>query len=1271
MARKRLNKKVVLIGSLLFVVVVGLLILAMLRLSQKPQKFIEYGDTAVKAAREATDEDVKTEEYERAERNYHKARSLAKTDSLKVKVLFKLAEMYMETEQWPKVLGSWKMIVRLDPENVKARFGQLKYFYMMADSGAQGTWQEVASQASELIEVAEEADLLMKDAAECDPFEREKRGPGEGRLGSYLYLLRGRANSEMARIGIFPDRDELLARAIDDLKRVQDLESGNVDAYWYLAQATLTKGEIDASRGELEERDRAGDEAVKTLERAVEVAGDNPRAHANLLTMKLRLARKSGGLLSKEQIEGLEPEYLSLVEKFPSSAEVFSALAGFYRFRPENLAKAVDAAEKAVELDRQNVIYVINAASLHYRRFSAYGERPELNKAIEEAKYALTLPDAQDKPGPRQWTGLRNRVLLYEFLARCYLEQVIYPLEGLTEAQKHELLAEAEQAVHEIEQLFGVGEAPQVVKWRGMLELAKGDRNSAVRKLYSAYEQLKAAKPSQPPFPADPGYAELCYTLAKVFEDTSETGAVAEFLAHALYSGIVENKPEAILDYAKVLLRLRRWPDAISNIDAFERNFWTNERSRSLRITGLIGANQLDDADKELAKSTPNDAGTVRLKLTLVRAKIRQVQRAFAQKQMREGLPVDFERGEPQEEQAIEPEGSVGFMTAELKSYRADMAKLVEKLLVIEPNSVGDTVVIDICNSYVGEGNTYEAKALVNRFLEHFPDNTRVLFYKQMLEEPEPKKISEERRREIEEHVMSNIANPVQRAVSLGRLHYSYGEFERAAAEFRKVIETDESGPGAGEKPTEGITDSRQLAAAYLFEIALASKDWETASEVAGVARGENLDNCDGQFFAARFAMAKGEYRDALSSVEECLKRRPVFSSGFLLRSKIHAALGNELSSMEDVQKAASLNPQDGAIAKALAFVLYRRNRELGDNVTFDQLIETKRALLRAIGLNPRDLQLRSFYAEYIRSTEPSNALAIRQQLQRVSPSVENALLLGRQAMTMAVDETNAAKKGVLFDIAASALEEAKALDPQNRAVLEVQAEYYRLTGQADRAQEMLVEAQDPRLLWNHYFRLGRFEDAKRVLEELHKSPEKDSSVVRGLLLVAERTADTEAVKKYTEELLLLDNSIANNLIQIQTFLRTGLIKEAEHKLQSFREKYPDEPGALLLEGWLAMRRGQLTRALELTNRNLEANQGNAVAWRLRGEINLLKGNYAQAVDDLKTSKSLFSEPVTRFALAKAYLGAGREEDAITELKNMINNPQTQVEGDLIRRGPR
>ena len=168
---------------------------------------------------------------------------------------------------------------------------------------------------------------------------------------------------------------------------------------------------------------------------------------------------------------------------------------------------------------------------------------------------------------------------------------------------------------------------------------------------------------------------------------------------------------------------------------------------------------------------------------------------------------------------------------------------------------------------------------------------------------------------------------------------------------------------------------------------------------------------------------------------------------------------------------------------------------------------------------------------------------------------------------------------------------------------------------------------------------------------------------VKGLLLVAEASADREAAKKYSEELLSLDGNIENRLFQIQVFLKLGLIKEAEYKLQSFKETFPDEPRALLLEAWLVMRRGQLKKALELANRSLESNQDNAVAWRLRGEMNLLMANYDQAIIDLKRSESLSDDPVTRLTLAKAYLRAGREEDAITELKNVIDNPQAPAEG--------
>ena len=61
MAKKRLNKKVALVGSLVFVAIVVVLILAILHFSRDPEKFIKDGDAAMKAAREATDEQVKAE----------------------------------------------------------------------------------------------------------------------------------------------------------------------------------------------------------------------------------------------------------------------------------------------------------------------------------------------------------------------------------------------------------------------------------------------------------------------------------------------------------------------------------------------------------------------------------------------------------------------------------------------------------------------------------------------------------------------------------------------------------------------------------------------------------------------------------------------------------------------------------------------------------------------------------------------------------------------------------------------------------------------------------------------------------------------------------------------------------------------------------------------------------------------------------------------------------------------------------------------------------
>ena len=1254
MAKRRLNKKVALVGSAVFAVVVVVFILAVLHLSRDPEKFIEDGDAAVRAAREAVDEQVREKEYKRAEGNYGKARSLAKTDPLRIKILFKLVDVYLETDQWPKVLWCWNEIINIDPRNVKARYGRLEYSYIMADNGVRQLWQDVRQQASEFIELAENANLLMEDTAKWETFGIHEETGGQ-RLGPYLYLLKGRSALEMARLRTVTDPDKSLAQAVDDLEKVRELEPGNVDAFWYLAQAAIKKGDNLAEKGYLEEKDKAVEQAKRLLEQAIKVGGADPRAHVNLLKLKLMLAQRGG----REQLQSLEPECLSLVRKFPSSAEAFSTISRLYsdpRLGPENLDKAIQAAAKAMELDEENVAYPIRMANLCYHKFSIYGQKDELYEAIEVAKDALTLPDAQEGRGPRRWTNRKNRASLYLFLANCYIEQVLEPCEVRTESQTRVWLTDAEQVVHEIEQIFGSGEEPQVIKWRGMLELAKGNTNLAVKKMYAAYEQLKVSgRPD----------AQLSYALAKVFKDTSEVGVLGEFLVSALNAKIGWTKPEVRLDYVETLLKLRAWALAISNINYFDEMWGGNKRSRILRIKALIGAKQFDEAQAELANLQPDDPDSVKLSLALVQAKIRHLQMAIAQKRVQEGSSIIFKRAKLGEKEPVDLQADIQFMMEELNNYRQLEAKLVEQLLPIEPNAVEQASITNVCQYYIDQKRTSEARDLVNRFLRYFPNNTAGLISKQLLSEPNPGEISQRRATEIREQVLSNIAAPIRRAVELGIFYRRNSELEKAVRELKKALKLGISQKRL-ERPALGQIERRDsyslTAASHIFDIAIETGDLEQAEQIAETAQRENLDNCEGQLFTARLAMAKTDFKDALTKVNECLAQRPVFSHAYMLRSSVNAALGNEHASITDIRKAAFLNPLDGTIAKALASVLYRRNQKLGDNVSSDQITETGRALEKAIASNPGDFQLLNFYADYITPTEPLKALAIRQSLQKTVPTMQNAIRLGRLATEMALKERGVGRKEALFDIAHFSYEQARQIDPRNKEMLYYYEEYFRARGQPEKAKALIQESEDEKLLWYHYFQRGQFEEAKRILERLYKSDAKDSTVVKGLLLVAEKTRDKETVKKYSEELLVLEGSVENRLTQIQTFLKVGLVKEAEYKLQSFKEKYPDEPRALLLEAWLVMRQGRLEKALELTNQSLASNQNDAAAWQLRGQIYLFMSNYDRAISDFKRSKSLVDEPNTRIALAKTYLRMDREDDAITELKNIIDVPGAPLE---------
>ena len=1261
MAKKRLNKKVALIGSAVFVFVVISAIAAFLYLSRDPQKFIQDGSAALEAARQTTDQQQRKVLYEKAQRNYGKAYTLAKTDELKVEMLLRVADVYRETEKWRDVLGCWAQIIRLDPKNVWVRYNQLKYLYIVAQVSPGMVWQEVASQASNFIELIEkpgaEPELATTDTSKWELDALKQKEETTHRLGPYLHLIRGTANLYIAQLGMTTNKEEPLKQAVADLETVKQLEPANAEVYQRLAQVAVLRGEIEALKGNLDARDKARDEAMEALREGVRATKDGVEASVNLLDTKHRFIQARSDPNQRKLILAMEPEYLALATKFGSSAKVLSTLAYFYsdfRLGPTYLDKGIEAIEGARKLDNNNMDYAIVAASLYSRRFDIRKQKEDLNKAIEIAKNALLLPDSQETTGPRSATARAYQVRLNSLLANSYIDQILDATEPLGESEGQQLLTEAQQATRQIEQIFGSGDDPQVVKWQGLVELAtaklrKEDSSAAVRKLYTTYTQFKASKQSDP---------RLSYELAKVFVNSTESGVVAEFLANALEGGIEMAQPEARLDYAEILIKAGMWRTALAHIDVFEERCGVTDRSRMLRISAHIGAREFADAERYLEQMPQQDPNRMMLKMVVLEGKGRQIRIIIERREEkpRTGVVLGKILSQQQPQEAID-QRSAEQLVAEMKSNLSAFIEYMDKLLEKDPNSLSVNVIASLCDDAIATGQLDQANLIVDKFLKYQPSEPVALFYKRRLAEPEPAKVSTERWKNIREEILLGIADPVRRAMILGVFYQMNGEPNKAVEQFKKLV-----GISAGAEALQADETSRHRAAASLFDIALNKKDWEVADKVAQMARQENMDNCSGDFFAARVALAKGQYESALASIETALAQRPVFGYGYLLRARINVELGNEAAAMADIQTAATINPMDRVIARELANRLYKRNQRLGNNVSSAQLTETRRALDWAMALNPGDLELMSFYAEYISENEPERALALRQSLQENTPSMQNALLLARLATRLGLDSTVTQRRQALLAMAASALEQAKSYDPQNPAMLDSYAEYYRQTGQQEKAEQLLTTTKESRLLWRHYIRAGQYEDAKKVLEQLYAANPKDVNTLRGLLFLAERAADKKAATKYAEQLVSAEETVENYLMSIQTYLKIGLVKEAEQELASFREKYPTDGKGLILGAWLSMQQGRLKEALELTNKRLEADQADATAWQLRGQINYMLAEYDQAITDLKRSKTLLDAGATRVALAKAYLKAGRNEDAVIELKGIVEDPQAPDE---------
>jgi tetratricopeptide (TPR) repeat protein len=1177
---KRLNKKVAIIGSLVLALLIVAAIVVILKLSRDPQKYI--ADAEAELALPKPD-------YEAAGKAYAHAFVYSKSVDLKIDILFKLAKMYLDTNEWSKAAGCWNRIVNYDTKNIKARLALLDYSCQVADAGNWTAWKDVESNVSELIDKGLDT-------------------------GPRMYRIKGQALVELIKHGQMTDKEAAIKDAIEILQKANQDEPNNVDVYRYLADAITQQGEILVAKGVLDAANNARQEAIKILIKGVENLPDEPKSYLNLYNTRLTEAGTN-----PDKYKELESDLVDLTEKFGNSALPYFAMVQLYQVNPKDIDKAIAAVKKAIELDRQNVSYAVTAANLYYRKYSIYRNEDDFQKAIDIANEALSFPDSLDIPGPRARVSFINRYALHTFLADCFVERAVDTPDG--QPEKSKLIESAENETYQISQLLGSAENPYVIMWRGRLLFAKGQINDAIVQMNTAYELLTASGQAQ----GDVQLGRLSYELARALRDSTEIGAVIQFYSTAIQNRLYYTNPEVLLGFASVLAVVRDWQHVLDAVDFFETNFPKNERSTILRLGAYIGTNKFEKAQELLDKFSIEDPNIIRLKMAFLNNRLARTD-------------LQLTRDANGQERQSRPRESYEQLKAERDIIAKERDDLRNKLASLGAADLSEQEVMDICKKYISEEQIDRSKKFVEDFLLVHPNSVNVKLYRLMLAEPAPANVPSERLDQLMVKAIESLDDPPRRTILLGQFYQAKGQKDKAVEYYQQVLQLE---------PKNG------LATVALFDMAVSDNDLKQAEKLAETARQNNIDLCEGEFFKARLAFARKEYQTTIEKINNCLEKRPIFSQAYLLRGRANTALEKESDAINDIRKACDLNPLDGIITKNLASVLYNRNRKLGAIASPDQIAEAKSALEAAIRVNPRDFNLQSFYAEYIGETDPQKAIAICQQVQKAMPSVENLLVLGRLALKTAEQNKVEAQKNVYLAVAEDAYKKAYGLAPEDIRVLQAYSEFLKATGKTGEAEKIFASRND--LLWRFYIRSGRVEEARQLLEKLYETNPEDVNTIRGLLLVSKTEGNQPEMLKYTAELLKIDKSIDSQLIEIESYLEAGLVDDAQTKVDSLCERYPDEPKTIFMKAWFLARQGKLGDALKLANRYLEIDKSNPRAWRLRGEINLALNNLNQAIDDLQRSKAIQDDSEVRIDLAKVYIRSGREEEAIAELKAAVD----------------
>jgi tetratricopeptide (TPR) repeat protein len=1196
---KKINTKVAVIGVIIFASITMLIVAGLLaqKWRRSPSRYISRAESRL-AELANIPIDLQSEElvekYQKAAGDYVAAFSNTKKADKQIEYLQKAIEIFNKVNAWDSVIACYGKIVTVDPQNWNARNLIIDYFKTRAESGEIGVWQHIGTTATETIKAKEDAGV------EIDP---------------NLYYLKGKALFYSAVLGSTADSKNTIAEAIEFMQKAIDLSGDQtpVEQYNYLAQAIVAQGQMQQDAGILNALDKAKEKANELLSLCIEKNPQDPKAYINAVNISAQGTR--------EALIAMEPEFLTLTQKFPESADAQMALANYYS-RIGKQQQALEYSSKALAVDPENIDYIIASAKLSHDNYLITKQTQYRDKAVELAQKALQNPKAQDVPDITRAANINRKVMMHSLLAQIHIEDA---LDEKQQDAKKQNIESAQENIHQIKQVIASPDSPMVLKWDGLLSLASGNTLQATNQLYQAYEKFKAANTTD---------SLVSYYLAKIFENSTETGLLMEFLNSALsQTDFLMTRPDVLLNYVAFLNQISP-ASALNALDAYENIFGHTDKTRNIKFSALVSTGQTEKAQELISDFDKNDPNLKLARISLLTLEIQQNSMASMQMQQSTG------KGSQQE---IQAQDNIKKTINNLLSQKSD---IVFEVLKANPELVSMQTFTELYQYCQRNNQIEKAGQAIEMYKAVHPDDVSIKFFSKILLEPDPNNISADRQLELREQAISELDDPLKRLISLGSFYAQTNQADKAINSYQAALKIDPNNAFVMEN---------------IFNISLTKNDIETANKIARTCGELNIDQCQGLSYQARLSMVKKDYSDALEKINKCIEEKPLNSGLYLIRSRIYLLSDKLDEATEDARKTIKYNPFSPEYSRNLALLLYQRNTKLGDSLNSEQRIETRNALQNALNLNRNDLQLQIVYADVIAQTEQDKAIALLQNVQRMSPSAENLTRIAMLSMQIVERTVPALPENLqkpFYEIAEASLNQAIKLDAKNEDAVKLYVTLLQKTGREKEAETFIKE--DRSLLWRFYIQGGKYDKAKEILDTLYSNDQKNEELLKGLLLIAEKTSSQNDVIKYSDALVkIAPDNMDNNLLQIRGYIETGLIDEASNKINSLLERGQNDMRLYLFKALICTRNSQLDEALKTVNTALTNDPESAQGWQLKGQICSLLGNFEDAIDSFKRSKAINPTPEVKIDLAKAYLQTNQKNNAVVELGSAIESPQS------------